>query len=67
MYTFFLFLCYTLNEVINMEKIVIGDKIENKKYDFRETCFGICCKNNKLVLVKKKGQCSFIGGGVEAG
>ena len=50
-----------------MEKIIIGEKLENVKYDFRETCFGICCKNNKLVLVKKKGQYSFIGGGIENG
>ena len=24
-----------------MKKITMGEKIENKKYDFRETCFGI--------------------------
>ena len=50
-----------------MEKINIGEKLENKKYDFRETCFGICEKEGKLVLVKKKEQFSFIGGGVDAG
>jgi 8-oxo-dGTP diphosphatase len=49
-----------------MEKIVIGEKHENIKYDFRETCFGICLKKNKLVLVKKNEQFSFIGGGIEA-
>ena len=48
-----------------MEKIVIGEKLEDKKYDFRETCFGICVKNNKMILVKKKEQFSFIGGGIE--
>jgi len=48
-----------------MEKITIGEKLENKKYDFRETCFGICVKDNKMLLVKKKEQFSFIGGGIE--
>lgn len=50
-----------------MEKIVIGEKLENTKYDFRETCFGICVKNGKMLLVKKKGQYSFVGGGIENG
>ena len=49
-----------------MEKIVIGDKLENKKYDFRETCFGICVRDRNILLVKKNGQFSFIGGGVES-
>lgn len=48
-----------------MEKIVVGEKLEGKKYDFRETCFGICVKNGKMLLVKKKDQYSFVGGGVE--
>ena len=48
-----------------MEKIVIGEKLEGQKYDFRETCFGICLKDKKMLLVKKKEQYSFIGGGVE--
>lgn len=48
-----------------MEKIIIGEKLEDKKYDFRETCFGICVKDDKMLLVKKKGQYSFIGGGIE--
>jgi len=50
-----------------MEKITIGEKLENRKYDFRETCFGICVKEGELILVKKDGQFSFIGGGVEQG
>ena len=50
-----------------MEKIIIGKKIEGKKYDFRETCFGICVRDKKMLLVKKKGQFSFIGGGLEKG
>lgn len=48
-----------------MDKIIIGERLEGEKYDFRETCFGICLKNNKMLLVKKKGQYSFIGGGIE--
>ena len=50
-----------------MEKIVIGEKLENIKYDLRETCFGICLKDNKLLLVKHKNQFSFVGGGIEIG
>lgn len=50
-----------------MEKIIIGEKLENAKYDFRETCFGICLKERKLLLVKKNEQFSFIGGGIEKG
>lgn len=48
-----------------MKKIVIGQKLEDKKYDFRETCFGICIKNGKILLVKKNEQFSLIGGGIE--
>ena len=48
-----------------MKKIPIGKKLENLKYDFRETCFGICLKNEKILLVKKNEQFSFIGGGME--
>lgn len=48
-----------------MKKIIIGEKVECKKYDFRETCFGICQKNGKILLVKKNEQYSFIGGGIE--
>ena len=50
-----------------VEKIIIGNKFENGKYDFRETCFGICLKGDLLVLVKKNEQFSFIGGGIENG
>lgn len=66
MYTFFC-CCAKITNEVDMEKIIIGDKIEDKKYDFRETCFGICLKGDKMLLVKKKGQYSFIGGGVEEG
>ena len=50
-----------------MEKIIIGEKQENAKYDFRETCFGIYVKDDKILLVKKDEQYSFIGGGLEKG
>jgi len=50
-----------------MERIVLGEKLDGKKYDFRETCFGICIKDNKMLLVKKNNQYSFIGGGKELG
>jgi len=49
-----------------VKTVVIGEKLENKKYDFRETCFGICNYNGKLLLVEKKGQLSFVGGGIES-
>ncbi len=48
-----------------MEIVQIGEKLKDKKYGFRETCFGICEKNGKMLLVKKDGQYSFIGGGRE--
>ena len=48
-----------------MKKIVLGEKKENTKYDFRETCFGIAHKNNKFYLTEKDGELSLIGGGVE--
>ena len=50
-----------------MNEIIIGEKLENKKYDFRETCFGIYLRNNKMLLVKKDGQFSLVGGGIEEG
>lgn len=50
-----------------MKKIIIGEKLEDKKYDFRETCFGVCVRNGKMLLVKKNEQFSFVGGGIEEG
>ena len=50
-----------------MNKIIFGEKLEDKKYDFRETCFGICITNKKMLLAKKNEQYSFIGGGIEIG
>ena len=50
-----------------MEIITIGKKDETKKYDFRETCFGIYIKNNELLVTidPKRNQYTFIGGGIE--
>lgn len=50
-----------------MEKVIIGKKETNKKYDFRETCFGIVVKNDKLYCTKRNGDISLIGGGIEPG
>ena len=50
-----------------MDKIVIGEKLKDTKYDFRETCFGICLRDSDMLLVKKSGQYSFVGGGIEKG
>ena len=53
----------------NMRKIRLGKKEKELKYDFRETCFGIYKKGNKLLVTydKKYNQYSFIGGGIEPG
>ena len=52
-----------------MEKIILGNKDENLKYDFRETCFGLYMKDNKILVTydKKNDQYSLIGGGIEEG
>ena len=50
-----------------MEKIILGEKNNNLKYDFRETCFGIVYKNNEFYLTEKHNELSLIGGGVEEG
>ena len=50
-----------------MKKVVVGKKDGRKKYDFRETCFGIVYKNNLFYLTSKKGEPSLIGGGIEEG
>lgn len=47
-----------------MKTITIGEKFDSK-FDFRETCFGIVVNNSKILLVKKKGQYSLVGGGIE--
>ena len=50
-----------------MKKIQIGIKDKNFEYGFRETCFGICVKNNKIYLTSKNGEISLIGGGKKKG
>lgn len=49
---------------MSQNKIIIGEKFD-AKCGFRETCFGICEKDNKILLVKKDGQYSLVGGGIE--
>lgn len=50
-----------------MNKIIIGNKDNNIKYCFRETCFGIVKKNDKFYITSKDGDYSLIGGGLEDG
>ncbi len=52
-----------------MKKITIGEKFTDKKFDFRETCFGICVSNDKILLTKKvvKNEIAMVGGGLEKG
>lgn len=51
-----------------MKKFVIGKPFENK-FNFRETCFGICEKDSKILLTQKlnKNEISLVGGGIEDG
>lgn len=51
--------------MIDLKTIYIGKKLPNTKYDFRETCFGICERENKILLVKKNNELSLVGGGIE--
>ncbi len=37
-----------------MKTITLGEKFVNRKFDFRETCFGICERNGKILLTKKQ-------------
>jgi len=48
-------------------KIIVGEKDKTKKYDFRETCFGIYEKDGKVAVVYDKNQYSLIGGGIDEG
>lgn len=50
-----------------MKLVFLGEKKENIKYNFRETCFGIVYKNNEFYLTEKGKELSLIGGGVEEG
>ena len=42
----------------NMKKVVVGKKDGRKKYDFRETCFGIVEVDSKFLIVNKNNQYS---------
>ena len=50
-----------------MRKIKLGTKEKSLKYDFRETCFGLYIKDNKLLVTydKKYNQYSLIGRGIQ--
>lgn len=50
-----------------MNKITLGKEFENIKHDFRETCFGLCVKDEKILLTYKtnKNEYSLPGGGIE--
>lgn len=52
-----------------MKVITIGEKFIDKKFDFRETCFGICVRDEKILLTKKlnKNEIAMVGGGIEKG
>ncbi len=52
-----------------MKTITLGEKFVNRKFDFRETCFGICERNGKILLTKKtkKNEIAMVGGGIEQG
>ncbi len=52
-----------------MKKFIIGEKFVDKKFDFRETCFGICERDGKILLTKKikKNEIAMVGGGIEKG
>ena len=45
--------------------IKVGERDESLEYGFRETCFGICVKDNVFFVTRKGKQFSLIGGGVE--
>ena len=51
-----------------MKKFVVGKPFDCK-FDFRETCFGICEKDGKILLTQKvsKNETSLVGGGIENG
>ena len=47
-----------------MKKFVIGKPFETE-FGFRETCFGICEREGKLLLTQKGNEISLVGGGME--
>ena len=50
-----------------MKKVIVGNKFKNDNYMFRETCFGICYKDSKLLvgIDNKRNNLTLIGGGCE--
>ena len=50
-----------------MKTILLGEKDSALSYDFRETCFGICLKDNQLLVTYdyQQNHYSLIGGGKE--
>ena len=49
---------------MSIKRITLGKKFDGK-FGFRETCFGIYEKENKILLVKKDNQYSLVGGGID--
>lgn len=49
-----------------MKKIIINKDLSVYKKAFRETCFGIVERNNKILCIKDKNKIELIGGGIEA-
>ena len=47
-----------------MKIIIIGEKDESMKYDFRETCFGLYIKDNEILVTidPKRNQYTLVGG-----
>jgi len=52
-----------------MELLEIGEKLEGKEYNYRETCFAIIEQGDKFLLVytSKGKNYSLPGGGIESG
>lgn len=52
-----------------MKTITLGEKFVNRKFDFRETCFGICEKDGQILLTNNinKNEIAMVGGGIEQG
>lgn len=50
-----------------MKKLTLVKNFGNIKHDFRETCFGLCVKEGKILLTYKsnKNEYALHGGGIE--
>lgn len=49
-----------------MKKIILNEELSKYKETFRETCFGIYEKDNKILCIKDKNKIELIGGGIGA-